>query len=312
MVTRLAPTPSGYLHEGNWFSFLITLGLVHRNGGSCYWRMDDLDSPRFRQSYLDDILNTLRLLDPTPEGPSKPSMSPDRPSLPRKQIIFQSQRIDLYQDALNNLRTCGRLYPSRASRSEPQKRLQDRENLSGPAWDKAMEDPGASWWMRVEPTDQVHILQWESPWEENTYSIQNLTTPADYCIRRKANPETENPEASRPLPTYHLASLVDDRLLGTTHGVRGMDLLESTAVQAHLNQFLKGSEQNAFEQIKWVHHPLFYNNEGIKLSKSAGSRSRPLLAEKTIPQILEYLCQNASPLWLGLLEAQAHRINAIP
>jgi glutamyl-tRNA synthetase len=57
--TRIAPTPSGFLHLGNILSFAITAGLARDIGASILLRIDDLDRSRMRLEYLQDIFNTL-------------------------------------------------------------------------------------------------------------------------------------------------------------------------------------------------------------------------------------------------------------
>jgi glutamyl/glutaminyl-tRNA synthetase len=67
------------------------------------------------------------------------------------------------------------------------------------------------------------------------------------------------------LPAYHLASIIEDRDLGTTHVVRGEDLRESTDIQRHLAPHFGA---DAFAHGTFIHHPLITDGEGHKLSKS--------------------------------------------
>lgn len=60
--TRLAPTPSGYLHLGNALSFAITWALARQQGGELILRIDDLDNARFRPEYLQDIFDLLHFM----------------------------------------------------------------------------------------------------------------------------------------------------------------------------------------------------------------------------------------------------------
>ena len=60
--TRIAPTPSGYLHPGNAWSFLLTWLLARRDGGSIHLRIDDMDTARFRPEYIEDIFASLEWL----------------------------------------------------------------------------------------------------------------------------------------------------------------------------------------------------------------------------------------------------------
>lgn len=72
--SRLAPTPSGYLHWGNLYNFALTWGEVRAGGGALCLRIDDLDATRARTEYVEDIFRTLEWLgfdwDEGPEGPA--------------------------------------------------------------------------------------------------------------------------------------------------------------------------------------------------------------------------------------------------
>ena len=71
MKTRIAPTPSGFLHVGNAVSFLITYCLAKSENGKLLLRIDDLDRERYRKEYVDDIFYTLDWLGiQYDEGPS--------------------------------------------------------------------------------------------------------------------------------------------------------------------------------------------------------------------------------------------------
>src|SRR6188768_2417676 len=68
--TRIAPTPSGYLHEGNLYSFVLTWLLAKSSGGQVLLRIDDMDGTRVRSEYLQDIFETLAFVGLTyDEGP---------------------------------------------------------------------------------------------------------------------------------------------------------------------------------------------------------------------------------------------------
>src|SRR5690349_22536389 len=60
--TRIAPTPSGYLHIGNALSFLITANLAKKAGAKLLLRIDDLDRERTQKQYIEDIFDTLHFL----------------------------------------------------------------------------------------------------------------------------------------------------------------------------------------------------------------------------------------------------------
>ena len=95
--TRLAPTPSGYLHRGNLFSFALTWLLARKDGLQILLRIDDMDRARFRPEYLEDIFRSLDSLGINyDEGPSGPDDFHSRWS--------QMHRRELYDYALSQMR----------------------------------------------------------------------------------------------------------------------------------------------------------------------------------------------------------------
>lgn len=90
----------------------------------------------------------------------------------------------------------------------------------------------------------------------------------DFIVRRRDG-----------LPAYQLASLVDDLHFGITHIVRGADLEASTQAQIYLAECL---EETNFLKIKFLHHPLITDEQGEKLSKSAGSTSLKAMQESGV------------------------------
>ena len=111
IVSRLAPTPSGYLHLGNAFSFILTWLLVRRLGGKLHLRIDDLDAPRLNQDCLEDIFIQLEWLgldyDTGPHGPED-----------HLRHFSQSLRLEEYMSALEEIRESGLLYACSCSRKQ--------------------------------------------------------------------------------------------------------------------------------------------------------------------------------------------------
>ncbi len=68
MITRIAPTPSGYLHLGNIYNFILIHKLVQEKGGTLYLRVDDNDHNRFKKEYLYDVFKSLEWLEIVPKG----------------------------------------------------------------------------------------------------------------------------------------------------------------------------------------------------------------------------------------------------
>jgi glutamyl/glutaminyl-tRNA synthetase len=130
--TRIAPTPSGFLHLGNVFSFALTASLARKSGAKILLRIDDLDHQRIQQQYVQDIFDTLIFLDiPWDEGPTRMDAN--------EREWSQMRRMNLYEKALNQLRESGHVFACNCSRTTDRTDCNCRDkNLSlderGNAW----------------------------------------------------------------------------------------------------------------------------------------------------------------------------------
>jgi glutamyl/glutaminyl-tRNA synthetase len=249
LKTRLAPTPSGFLHIGNALSFALTWALARQQGGVLALRIDDLDNARFRQEYLQDIFDTLHFLGlDYDEGPRHPADF--------RLNYSQLHRLPLYHELLDRLAQQGLVYACPCSRT--QIAAVSPEGLyPGTCRNKQLplDTPGLAWRLRV-PEGGVVAFQ--------DLCLGEVEVPLgevmpDFVIRRKDG-----------VPAYQVASVVDDVRMGVNLVVRGQDLLSSTAAQLFLAR-LVGEE--AFTKVRFVHHPLVQEPSGGKLSKSHDSLS---------------------------------------
>ena len=109
--TRLAPTPSGYLHLGNVLSFALTATLARAKGARILLRIDDMDRERVEEAYVRDIFDTLTFLDiPWDDGPGDASEF--------WRTYSQVLRLDLYQEALDQLAASGTVFACTCSRMQ--------------------------------------------------------------------------------------------------------------------------------------------------------------------------------------------------
>lgn len=241
--TRIAPTPSGYLHIGNALNFLLTDALAKNSGASVLLRIDDADRERLRPEYVEDIFDTLRWLEiDWKEGPKNANDFEEQWS--------QRHRMRLYEDTLQRLREASAVFACDCSRTQMAEgrecRCQER-SLS-------LDAPNLSWRLITNDT----LLQVRSITGETT----GATLPVEmhqFIVRRKDG-----------LPAYQLTSVVDDIHFGIDCIVRGQDLWPSTLAQLYLS---KQASFDAFQRVSFFHHPLLTDAEGAKLSKSAGASS---------------------------------------
>ena len=248
--TRIAPTPSGFLHAGNGVSFILTYAITRAFEGTILLRIDDLDAERMRPEYVDDIFKTLNWLGlEYDEGP----ISPDD----FYQNFSQHKRLEIYNNFIQKLQTTDLLYECQCSRKDI--RLHSLNGLypktcrNNHLTADSIYKKETAWRIQVEDFTTICFEEWQ---KEN-FSIKLDTTLGDFIIRQKNG-----------LPAYQIASLADDELYKINFIVRGNDLLNSTAAQVFLAEQI---EHSPFPKNTFYHHPLLKNTEGVKFSKSEGA-----------------------------------------
>lgn len=203
MRTRIAPTPSGYLHEGNLYNFLLTNRICRDQGMELRLRIDDLDAFRLREEYVEDVFRCLTWLGVKWVG-SPQSMHEYRIH------VEQPGRIDHYYDRLQHMIDAG--LPAFVCRCS-------RRDLSREArCEQGCKSKGLK---LVAGKSAVRVHVPPSPLGD---------AMGDFIVWRRED-----------LPAYQLQSLIDDDEMNITHIVRGEDLLDSTRAQLYLARFLPES-----------------------------------------------------------------------
>ncbi|MDW7694334.1 glutamate--tRNA ligase family protein [Flammeovirgaceae bacterium SG7u.111] len=282
--TRIAPTPSGYLHQGNAFSFLLTWLIAKKKGGKILLRIDDIDAARTRPEYLEDIFQTLDWLGIEPdEGPSDVSDF--------QQNFSQHLRLENYNILLEQLKSKSMLFSCDCSRSQIKKAS---TNGQYPGTCRSLAKPFNT------PNHAWRIITLK---EEN-YSVPDLKSPQptfpltqqmkDFVVKKKDG-----------LPSYQIASLADDLYYNINFIVRGEDLVSSTSAQHFLAKKLDLSH---FLHTQFLHHSLLLDASGQKLSKSEGAISIKYLRENEISK-KNLLSQMGKEL--GLLPTHCENLNSM-
>lgn len=239
--TRIAPTPSGFLHSGNIFSFQLTAKLAAETGAEILLRIDDLDAARKRPEYVEHIFETLHNLGIRWQlGPQTPAEFETNWS--------QHLRLPLYNATLQQLlQQQGLVYACTCSRRElsASNGTCNCKNNNLP-----FDTPDAAWRVAVEPGTVIRFTDLQ----RGNVEIDLAEAAGDFTVRRRDG-----------IPAYQIASLTDDVHFGITHIVRGEDLLPSTAAQLFLAEKLG---LNSFLHSKFLHHALITDESGQKLSKS--------------------------------------------
>lgn len=253
-TSRLAPSPTGLLHPGNIWSFMVCWLAARRSGGRIILRVDDIDGPRSRPEYIDAIVRDLRWLGFDWDG---------RASL-------QSDRIELYATVLNDLRERGLTYPCFCSRAEL------RGMASAPNRGDALAGyPGTCRRLTEEEraakllTRPLFAVRIKTP--DGGFKFRDLVLGerrfasygGDVAALRSDN-----------VFSYQFATAVDDFFLDASLIVRGSDLVESTPVQAYIRSLLGD------KPIRFAHIPLLLAQSGERLAKRHKSESVSALREK--------------------------------
>ncbi|MCA6362495.1 MAG: tRNA glutamyl-Q synthetase [Bacteroidetes bacterium] len=239
--TRIAPTPSGFLHSGNEYSFTLTAAWAKELGAEILLRIDDLDDVRKRPEYVADIFHTLHRLQISWQlGPQTPDEFEKHWS--------QRLRTAYYNNALDALSSIpGLIYACTCSRRTLSC---NGGECSCHQQNMPLSTPDAAWRVNVPP----HTIIRFNDEKRGAVEIDLHAAAGNFVVRRRDG-----------IAAYQIASLVDDTLFEITHIVRGEDLLPSTAAQLFLAQHL-GYE--SFLQTRFLHHDLITDEQGNKLSKS--------------------------------------------
>ena len=268
---RLAPSPTGFLHLGNAWSFLAAWLGVRSQGGKLVLRIEDIDPARARGEYVDALVEDLTWLGlDWDEGPAASGLSDADPH-----GHTQSLRGDIYTAALAFLERKGAVYPCYCTRKE----LRD---LAGAPH---VDDAGAPYpgvCRRLSPRERKEreasgrraalrlACPPETPWsfEDGVYGPRSMTLAGcggDFALRR-----------SDGVFAYQLAVVVDDIAMGVTQVVRGRDILASTPRQMYLYSLFDR------EPPAYSHVPLILDHGGERLAKRHASLTLRALREADV------------------------------
>ncbi|HCC21774.1 glutamate--tRNA ligase [Candidatus Uhrbacteria bacterium RIFOXYC2_FULL_47_19] len=259
---RFAPSPTGFLHVGGLRTALYCELFARKNNGRLILRIEDTDRTRLVDGGVENIIRTLEWAGIKPdEGP----YVDDKGQLKQRGDYgpyIQSERLDIYKKYIDQLLENGKAYrcyctPERLEemrdhqKSEGTQTMYDRRcrNLDYEIC-KKLEDEGRPFVVRLAmPTEGVTV------WDDLIRGhIEISNDQIDDQVLLKSD----------GFPTYHLAVVVDDHLMGITHVIRGEEWCPSTPKHVVLY------EAFGWEQPKFAHLPLLLNRDRSKLSKRQG------------------------------------------
>ena len=229
---RFAPSPSGPLHYGSLLTAVASYLNIRAHNGTWLVRIDDLDSPREMPGAASKILHALETY----------GLHWDQ------EIVYQSNRQHIYNEALEELQEKGLVYPCNCSRKDI---LERGERVYTGHCREGHLTGRKQCAMRIKVPENT--LSWQDL-IQGPQSTQLFQTNGDFVVRRADG-----------LYAYHLAVVIDDARQRITESIRGADLLPSTSAQRYLQQVLD------IEPPVYGHIPVAVNAKGEKLSKQTGA-----------------------------------------
>jgi glutamyl-tRNA synthetase len=248
VVTRFAPSPTGFLHIGNARTGLFSWLYARHHGGTALLRIEDTDKKRSTQEAIDVILDGLAWLGLEFDG----------------ETVYQSQRADRHAEVAMKLLEAGHAYKCFATPEElAEMREQQKANKQPLRYDGRWRDrdpseapEGAPFTVRIKtPTSGETVIE---DAVQGRVKVDNREIDDFILLRADGT------------PTYMLAVVVDDMDMGCTHIIRGDDHLNNAFRQIQVIRAMQGIEEG-WEEPVYAHVPLIHGNDGAKLSKRHGA-----------------------------------------
>jgi glutamyl-tRNA synthetase len=248
VVTRFAPSPTGYLHIGGARTALFNWLLARQTGGKMLLRIEDTDRERSTEPAITAIIDGMKWLGLDWDG----------------EVIYQFARAGRHREVVEEMLAKGAAYKCYASAAElDTMREQARAEGRPPRYDGRWRDLGGS-------EEEAAAIA------EGRKAVVRLRAPRDgeTVIDDKVQGKVTFPNKdlddlvllrSDGNPTYMLAVVVDDHDMGVTQILRGDDHLTNAARQSHIYQAM------GWTAPSWAHIPLIHGPDGAKMSKRHGA-----------------------------------------
>lgn len=232
-VTRMAPSPTGFIHLGNLYSALADERIAHRNGGVFYLRIEDTDEKRKVDGAVETIINVLRYFDiEFDEGAGFTDADPQNVYGP----YFQRQRVEIYHAYAKDLVKRGLAYPCFCTEEELEEVRKKQEE------DKAM----TGYYGKYAVCRNLTLEDIEAKLKAGLTYVLRLRSAGspdkEIVFHDRIMGEIKLPENIHDIvllkrdgvPTYHFAHAIDDHLMRTTMVIRGGEWLASVPTHYEL------------------------------------------------------------------------------
>ena len=261
---RFAPSPTGFLHIGGLRTALYNYLFARNKGGKFILRIEDTDRTRFVQGAIENLIDSLKWAGITyDEG----VFVEDGKIVQKGEYgpYIQSQRLDIYKKYVDQLIENGYAYYCFCSKDRLD-HLREEQRIKGqvPKYDGLCREIPLDEAKKRIASGEEYVVRLKLP--------HNKDITFNDLVRGKVTINTNEIDdqvlmKSDGFPTYHMAVVVDDHLMGITHVVRGEEWLSSTPKHVFLYQAL------GWESPEYVHLPTVLNKDRKKLSKRQGDVS---------------------------------------
>ncbi|MCL2158894.1 MAG: glutamate--tRNA ligase [Oscillospiraceae bacterium] len=267
-VTRIAPSPTGFVHLGNLWSALIDERLAHQSGGLFYLRLEDTDQKRKIKGAVEAIFEFLEGFD----------LNLDEGFTQKGEIgiygpYVQSKRKEIYEVFAKQLVLEGKAYPCFCSPEELEQ-IKEKQKVAGEntgyygKWAKCRELTFEQIEAKIK-SGEKYMIKFKSFGDEKKRIAANDLIKG--VFEPPENIRDEVVLKSDGLPTYHFAHVVDDHLMHTTHVVRGDEYLATLPI--HIQFF----EAFGWNPPLYLHHSMLLKKEG-ESKRKLSKRKDPELA----------------------------------
>lgn len=277
-VTRLGPSPTGFIHLGNLYGAFVDERLAHQSGGKFYLRIEDTDDKRFVEGAVEIIINSLRFF-----GINFDEGATMEGDIGEYGDYTQSHRGAIYQCFAKKLVAEGKAYPCFLTADEINDIRAQQE--------ASKQTPGiyGKWALSRNLTleEIEEKLAAGLPYVIRLKSDGDMSLPEDQIRRVQvedairgtldfpANDQDTVILKATGIPTYHFAHVVDDHLMRTTHVVRGAEWLPSLPIHVEL-----------FEKMGWEAPIYCHTAQLMKLDENGNKRK---LSKREDPELsLDY------------------------
>lgn len=243
LITRFAPSPTGFLHVGGLRTALYNYLFARKNGGKFLLRIEDTDLKRNSEEAVVAIREAFNWCGLEYDG----------------EVTYQSKRFDIYKEYIQQLLQSGKAYKCYMSKVElDELRATQEARKERPKYDGRYRDFTGTPPVGIEPVIRIKapqsgVIEFEDGVKGKvSFNCEDMLD--DFIIAR-----------SDGSPTYNFTVVVDDALMGVTHVIRGDDHLSNTPKQIVLYEAL------GFEVPKFFHVAMINGSDGAKLSKRHGA-----------------------------------------